>query len=87
MLGKPLRFVLLLDQRLVPAWQAQCIRELMNLNAATLVGVIKRRENLSAPRPGFYSRLKANRSKLLWRAFNRFYVDRFCQASKLQNIS
>ena len=86
MLSKPLRFILLLDSDNVPAWQAQCIREALDSKAAVLVAVVMRAESVATPRPSLLGRLKANRSKLLWRAFNRLYVNKICTASRLESL-
>lgn len=84
----PLRFVLLVDQEMVPAWAARCVRAAVDSGAAVLVGVVQQAAaDPAKPKSSIYSRLSANQSKLLWRAFNRFYVERACRASRLESIS
>ena len=83
----PLRFILLSESDLLPAWQARCLEKAIRSGSAELVGIVQKSQRANSPKSGFFKRLRVNRSKLLWRLFNRLYVERRCEATRLQSIA
>lgn len=78
----PLRFVLLADDEALPAWQAKCLRRSIDSGQAKLVGLVLNSRPSGKPGRGVLSRLVQNRAKILWRLFNRLYVNLRSRATK-----
>ena len=80
-----LRFAILCDSLEFPKWQAECLAELLASGLAEPVAVVTARQNAEP-----VSRLRRawkNRNLILWRLFNRFYLNRFSQSTKPVDLS
>lgn len=84
---KPLRFVILCNSLDLPLWQSISLREAVGAGVAEPVGVVVRK---SQPRKSGNSKWRKryqDRKLVLWRLFNRFYVDKFSKAVEPVDMS
>lgn len=83
----PFRFVILCNSLDLAKWQAGCLREVIGSGLAVPVGlVINASTGASSNELKWRSRWR-NRSHVLWRVFNRLYVDVFCEATVSENMN
>lgn len=81
MTAKSLRFVILCETTEFPAWQADCIKEVVLSGLAVPVGLVLKKGDTREP-TGRWRRRWANRSLVLWRLFCRVYVNVFSKATR-----
>lgn len=79
---RSLRFVILCDSLDLPLWQANCIRDAVSHGVAEPVGVVLRAPAPRVPEQSKWRRRWRNRKLVLWRIFNRLYVDKKTKANR-----
>ena len=86
-MGKaPLRFVLLCDSVDLDSWQANCVLEAIGHGVAEMVGIVVRAPKVKPSSKSSWRNRWARRDLILWRLFNRLYVDRSSRAVTPKSI-
>ena len=76
----PLRFVVLCDSLELPLWQSISLREAVEAGVAEPVGIVVRHSEPVKNKISKWRKRYQDRKLLLWRLFNRFYVNRCSKA-------
>ena len=85
-MSEPLRFVVLCDSLELPLWQSISLREAVEAGVAVPVGIVIRHSQPVKDRNSKWSKRYQDRKLLLWRLFNRFYVNKCSRAVDPVNI-
>ena len=85
-MSNPLRFVVLCDSLELPLWQSISLREAVEAGVAEPVGIVVRQSQPVKNKSLKWRKRYQDRKLLLWRLFNRFYVNRCSTAVDTVNM-